>query len=414
MKKLLFNNIGYKLLAIVLAVLLWLVVVNITDYTVTVKIEDIPVEQLNSDVLEELDQIYDVVKGDTVDIYVKGRRSVVSNLTAKNFYAYADVSQMSITNSVQINVVARNKNIEDEIDIEYVDNIMQLSLEDKVTEQFPVKVKTEGNPADNYTVGESYATPNIITIEGPKSAIEKITDVVVEVSVSGARESLSASGSIILLDAYGEQIRNDKIILSQSEADINVNIYPIKTIDVIVNIKGTPADGYGISEIVYQPQTVDIAGDEEVIKNVDSIEINDISVSGLEESLQTTVNLNEYMPYGVVVAQSNPEIAITVDIEKLTSKKINIGSSDITFTGKKSDYTYDIETTDNIIVEVSGLENIISDLDAKTINPKVDCSDLAIGSHTVEIEFSEIDGVKYSVTGVVTVTVHSKSSESSN
>ena len=91
MKKLLFNNIGYKLLAIVLAVLLWLVVVNITDYTVTVKIEDIPVEQLNSDVLEELDQIYDVVKGDTVDIYVKGRRSVVSNLTAKNFYAYAGI-----------------------------------------------------------------------------------------------------------------------------------------------------------------------------------------------------------------------------------------------------------------------------------------------------------------------------------
>ncbi|MBP3195922.1 MAG: hypothetical protein J6N21_02835, partial [Butyrivibrio sp.] len=97
MKKRLFNNVGYKLLAIVFAILLWLVVVNITDYTITVKIEDIPVEQQNTDVLEELDQIYDVVKGDTVDIYVKGRRSVVSNLSANNFYAYADLSQMSIT-----------------------------------------------------------------------------------------------------------------------------------------------------------------------------------------------------------------------------------------------------------------------------------------------------------------------------
>ncbi|MBQ9278998.1 MAG: hypothetical protein IJ224_10240 [Lachnospiraceae bacterium] len=411
MKKLLFNNIGYKLLAIILAVLLWLVVVNITDYTVTVKIEDIPVEQLNSDALEELDQIYDVVKGDTVDIYVKGRRSVVSNLNAKNFYAYADLSQMSITNSVQINVVARNKNIEDEIDIEYVDNIMQLSLEDKVTEQFPVKVKTDGEPANNYAVGESFATPNIITIEGPKSAVEKITDVVVEVSINGARESITATGTILLLDAYGEQIKNDKIVLSQTEADVNVNIYPIKTIDVIVNIKGTPADGYGISEIVYQPQSVDIAGDEDVIKNVESIEINDISVSGLDESLQTTVNLNEYIPDGVVVAQSNPEIAITVDIEKLTSKKINISSTDITFTGKKSNYDYDIETTDNIIVEVSGLENIISELDVDAISPKVDCSDLTIGSHIMEIEFKEIDGVKYSVTGVVTVTVQNKNTE---
>ena len=125
MKKFFFNNIGYKLLAIIFAVLLWLVVVNITDYTITVKIEDIPVDQKNSDVLEDLDQVYEVVKGDTVDIYVKGRRSVVGNLTAKNFYAYADVTQMSITNSVQIYVEPRNKSLEDEISIEYADNIMQ-------------------------------------------------------------------------------------------------------------------------------------------------------------------------------------------------------------------------------------------------------------------------------------------------
>ncbi|MBQ9232809.1 MAG: hypothetical protein IJ167_02070 [Lachnospiraceae bacterium] len=408
MKKLLFNNIGYKLLAIIFAILLWLVVVNITDYTITVKIEDIPVEQQNSDVLEELDQLYDVVKGDTVDIYVKGRRSVVGNLTSKNFYAYADVSQMSITNSVQINVVARNKSIEDEIDIEYVDNIMQLSLEDKVTGQYPVKVVTSGEPAGNYAVGESYATPNIITIEGPKSAVEKITDVVVEVNIRGANTNLTATGNIILLDAYGEQINNDKIVLSQSEANVNVNIYPIKNIDVHVNIKGTPADGYGISDIVYQPQTVDIAGNADLLDSIESIEINDISVSGLEESLQTTINLNDYISDGVVIAQSNPEIAITVDIEKLTTKKINISSSDISFIGKKIGYNYETEMPDNIIVEVSGLENIISNLDVSSIKPVVDCSDMSVGTHTVELEFEEVDGVKYSVTGVITVTVQAK------
>ena len=36
MKKSLFHNFGYKLLAVVFAILLWLVVVNITDYTITV------------------------------------------------------------------------------------------------------------------------------------------------------------------------------------------------------------------------------------------------------------------------------------------------------------------------------------------------------------------------------------------
>ena len=411
MKNFIFKNFGYKILAIIFAILLWLVVINITDYTITVKIEDIPVEQLNTDVLDELDQVYDVVKGDTVDIYIKGRRSVVGNLSSKNFYAYADVSQMSITNSVQIYVTPRNKNIEDEISIEYVDNIMQLSLEDKVSEQFPVKVVTKGDPDSDYAVGEAYAMPNIVTIEGPKSAVDKITDVVVSININGAKDNISTVGDIEILDAYGEQIKNDKVTISQSSADINVNIYPIKTVGVFVNVKGTPADGYGISEVVYQPQTVDIAGEEEVLESIESIEVNDISVSGLNESLQTTVNLADYIPENAIVAQANSEIAITVDIEKLTSKTVNLTSSDISFTGKDSGYEYDIETTDNIIVEISGLENIISELEVKDIKPTVDCSELNTGSHTVEIKFEDIEGVKYSVTGVITVTVHIKDSE---
>lgn len=408
MKKSLFHNIGYKLLAIVFAILLWLVVVNITDYTVTVKIEDIPVEQLNTDVLEELDQVYDVVKGDTVDIYVKGRRSVVGNLTSKNFYAYADVSQMSITNSVQIYVVPRNKSIEDDISIEYVDNIMQLSLEDKVTEQFPVKAVTNGDPKSGYAVGEAIATPNIITIEGPKSAVDKITDVVVKIDTSDAYESLTAVSDIVLLDAYGEQIRNDKIAMSQNQADVTVNIYPVKTIDVYVDVKGTPADGYGISDVVYQPQTINIAGGEEALDRIESINISDLSVSGLNEDLQTTVDINDYLPDGVILAQSNSELAITVDIEKLTTKKINLSSSDISFTGKNNEYNYDFDMSDNIIVEVAGLESVIGELDADAIKPVVDCSDFKVGSHTATLEFKEIDGVKYTVTGVITVVVQIK------
>lgn len=411
MKKFFFHNVGYKLLAIIFAILLWLVVVNITDYTITVKIEDIPVEQKNSDVLEDLDQVYDVVKGDTVDIYVKGRRSVVGNLTAKNFYAYADVTQMSITNSVQIYVEPRNKSIEDEISIEYVDNIMQLSLEDRVKEQFPVKVDVEGEAANGYAIGETLATPNIVTIEGPKSAIEKITDVTVVVDVKGTDKNITAVGDILLLDAYGERVKNDKIQLSQTQADVVINVYPTKTVDIDVEIKGKPADEYAISDIVYQPQTVEIAGDENVINGIDKIEINDISVSGLEESLQTTVNLNDYIPEGAFLARPDSEIALTVTIEKLTTKKINLRGTDITLKNKKNDYEYEIESSDNIIVEASGLENLVSGLDTSAITPEIDCSDLGLGTHNATIEFKTIDGVKYNVVGVVKINVHTKNNE---
>ena len=95
-----FKNFGYKLLSVFFACLLWLVVMNTSDYQTTKEIDNIPVTQLNGDVLNELDKLYEVAKGDTVDIVVKGRRSVIGDLSASDFIATADLSEMSITNTV--------------------------------------------------------------------------------------------------------------------------------------------------------------------------------------------------------------------------------------------------------------------------------------------------------------------------
>ena len=103
-------NIGYVVGSIVLAFLLWLIVANISDAQTTREIINIPVTQLNGDVLEELDKVYDVASGDTVDIVIKGRRSLVETLGRDDFVATADLANMSITNAVPIEVSLKNSN----------------------------------------------------------------------------------------------------------------------------------------------------------------------------------------------------------------------------------------------------------------------------------------------------------------
>ena len=90
MKKKLIDNLSLKLVSVVLAIICWFVVMNISDYVMTVRIYDIPVEEINGEVLSGLDKVYDIVSGDTVDMIVKGRRSVVSKLEASDFVATAD------------------------------------------------------------------------------------------------------------------------------------------------------------------------------------------------------------------------------------------------------------------------------------------------------------------------------------
>ena len=315
MRSKILNNFWLKLLSVLLALILWLVVMNISDSTMTKKIKGIPVQQQNGSVLEELDQVYDVAKGDTVDIVVKGRRSVVEELEADDFIATADLSTMSITNTVQISVTPKSASVRDKVTVSCEDNVMRLNLEDKVSLQYSVKVKTFGSVKSGYSVCGYQTSPNIITVEGPKSAVEKVTEVVVSVDVSHEDESMDLDGTIVLYDAYGDVITNDKISVSQQTVKVHLDIYPTKEVPVKVDVKGVPKDGYTMTEVLYQPQTVDIAGLPEELENVQELVIDDIYISGMDSNLETTIDLKDYLPDDVYLANSSEDVVITVDIE---------------------------------------------------------------------------------------------------
>lgn len=409
MKKRLLNNIGLKIISIVLAIVFWFVVLNVSDYSMTVKIENIPVQQLNGEALEELDQVYDVASGDTVDIIVKGRRSVVTKLGKDDFVATADLSTMSITNTVQIFVKPKASSLDDEISISCVDNTMKLNLEDKVVTQFPIKVKTEGEPAGGYAVGEIEVKPNIVNVEGPKSAVDKITEVRATVSVSGFNTSCERETTIELYDAYGEVIHNDKLYVSQNNVKLNISVYPVKSVAVDVATIGTAGTGYDVAQVVYQPQTIQIAGPKEKIDKIASIKIDDLSVSGLTENFETMINVDNYLPEDVFVVGENKDIAVSVTIEKLESVTYDITVKDITLMSRNNKYTYEIVISDGYKVTASGLEDVMDGLDISAVKPGINCAELSAGTNNnVTLVLNEIDGITYETSGTITVIVKEK------
>ena len=395
LKELIFNNIGYKILAIAIAIILWLVVLNISDYSITVHVDGIPVERLNANVMDELDQVYDVVSGDTVDIIVKGKRSVVEGLNKDDFYAYADLSKMSITNSVQIFVVSRYEEGADNINITCVDNVMQLSLEDKVSKKFPISVKTKGEPAEGYAVGATSASPNMVKIEGPRSVVNRITDVAVKVGVGSVNSDIEQKADIIILDAYGDKIDNDKLVVKQSQADVTVNIYPTKTVPIYLNTKGKPEDGYSVVSTEYEPRSIKIAGPLEELNKIKSVNIDNVSVSGLDENLQTSVDLKEYLPDELIIADSNTTFAVNISIEKTVTKTINIEKKDVKLLNKINGYEYDVIVPNFSSVEIEGVNESIADIKVSDIEPSIDCEKLLPGRNKIELEFKAIDGIKY-------------------
>lgn len=399
------GHIGYKISAVLLAIVAWLAVANISDYQTTRQISNIPVTQINGDVLDELDQVYDVVSGDTVDIIVKGRRSVVGTLDKDDFTAIADLSTMSITDTVSISVEAKSNAVQSEINITCVDNTMKLNLEEKVTQQFPIKVVTTGSTKNGYAVSGTSSTPNIVKVEGPKSAVEKITEIRASVDVDKKYSSFETESELHIYDAYGEEITNDKITLDVASAKVSVEIYATKSVPIEVNLRGTPGDGYGVEGVVYQPQSVELVGPADALAKIETVDVDDVSVSGMTEDYQTDVDIRDYLPDGVSVVDIPPEITVNISITKLEDKKLTVTVNSFVLDKQVDGYQYEV-TINNFTITASGFADVVSKLTLDDVVPTIDCSGLPVGNHgNVTVTLKEIDGVTYTMSGTVSVNV---------
>ena len=102
-KQILFHNLSIKLLSIIVAAIVWLLIMNIDDPYKT-KSFVVPVQTTNEEALHSVNKVYEVVEGNTANVSVRGKRSVVDNLEADDISATADLSELSSVNAVAIQV----------------------------------------------------------------------------------------------------------------------------------------------------------------------------------------------------------------------------------------------------------------------------------------------------------------------
>ncbi|MBO5239123.1 MAG: hypothetical protein J6B50_10190 [Lachnospiraceae bacterium] len=398
MKEKLLKNWGLKIMAVLIAFVVWFLVANIEDYSITRTITGIPVEIMNEEAITGQDMVYEIVQGKTVDIKVEGRRSVVEKLTVDDFAATADLSELSITNSVQINVDAANAAIRKEINISVVDSMMKVEIEERGEQKLPISVVTVGDTQEGYAVVSAAATPNMVTITGAASKVKDIKTVRVEIDVEGLNTSISTRGELILLDADGEVIDTDKITTNISTVGVQVTIQKTKEVPIQILPAGNVAEGYSIAgDIEFQPTTVLIAGDEGRLRSIHEIVIDDIDVTDKNSDFETTVDITNYLPEDVVIADTTQEVAIKINIEKLVEKTMTIRLTDIEFEGQQDGFEYEIDDDEKLFtITMTGLKRDLDTLTVQMLEPSIDVSSFTgEGTYQTSVILKELENIQY-------------------
>lgn len=315
------NNTLLKVISLLIAAFLWLFVTNYHDPEVVLTVSNVQVKLLHTDILEEEGKVCTVL--DDTDVIpvvtVTAPRSVVDALESDNIVATADVEDMSGDGTVPIRLTT-NKYSDSISSITGSINSVKLSVEDEEKSTLTITASTTGETEDGYIIGSITMEQNQVQVTGPESKVDKVASAGVTVDVSGASSSISTNAEIHLYDADGLDIDlDDDLTLSVEKVMTSVEILQTKEVSVKIAVTGTPASGYQLSgDTAIEPSSVTIAGRRSAIEDVDSINIpsSELDVTGLDQSLVKTINITQYLPDGVTLADpdSDRNVKVTVDI----------------------------------------------------------------------------------------------------
>lgn len=412
MKIKLFDNLLLKILSLIAAIVLWLIVVNIDDAVGSRVFRNVPVTLINTDVITDQDQTYRIEEGtDVVDLTVYARRSVLNNLQVSDFTATADLQKdLRYDSMVKIEVsYAGNSSLIDRIE-QSRENIL-LSIEELVTEQFKVSVKTKGTLSEGMVVGSAVPQQTLLNISGPASVVERVKRVEAEVDITGITGTTVRSCSLKLMNSDGDAIDGTYLSYIGKDSDFNVTITMLntKTVGISFDVSDISPDGYGLGSITYRPETVVIAGTSADLRGIANISVPagvlnpDKGIGQIER----TVDISQYLPVNITIPnEDEKEIVVTMNIVPYVTANYSLSPDLFRYDNIREGLTLDVSESGPLEVPVDGLEAELAELTAENIQVNVDLTSYTRpGTYTVPVTVTVPDGFRVSQRVMMTLTL---------
>lgn len=408
MKKIIFNNIGLKILALLIAVIVWWVVMNIDDPLVKKTINGVSVELRNDDDLIDKGYIYEVESGNVIAITVWAPESVAKELKSSDFIAYADLSQLSpLTDTANITVECVKSDVKNDIkEITSKIQVVKLSIDNKQTAEVPVTTAIVGNPAENYVIGDISISQNKIEITGAASVIEKIVRAEIKYDVSNMMQPVNEMVTPVFYDENNNVVDTGAIQLSRNSLRLSVVINPTKWIGVTINPSVTVADDYKMVGYSLSFDQVKIAGTQESLANISAIDLpsDAIELTDVTESQDCVVNLANYLKASYKIVSGTTELTVHIDIEPMVVKSYIVRKNGIAVNNLGDGLEAQIEDS-YIEVKVKAIQEVHDSFNMDVLNPNIDLKGYGPGEYEVPVILSE-DLNNYILAGNVTIKVN--------
>ena len=406
------DNLSLKIMSVAIAIVVWLIVVNIDNpvgtnyYTIT------DVELINKEYVESSDTIGKMCmpeeNQDSVRVAITASKKIRDRIRLSDITAVADLQQAVSLGTdpvmVPITVTCSASGVLPS-DIKVTPQNLTVNLDEKETQEFVVNVsKGDTKPGKDYEVGSLTASPEKIRITGPKTLVNKIDKVNAAIALDGNTEDYTQEVNLTIYDknqeALSESEMNSLRIENNAKVVVTAKLWKIRTgVKIAAGYVGTPASGYQVGSVKTVPDTISVAGNTEDLEslsendNMITIPADRIDISGESKDVERKISLKNLLPDNVkLTSDSSEDVWVTVSILPVGSQEFNLPTKNIEVKNKPDNLQVTFETA-QIALRIRSESEDLADLNIdEDVKAEIDLKDKEVGNYKVPVKLSLPDG----------------------
>lgn len=274
-------------------------------------------------------------------------------------------------------------------------SIVRVSIEDLQRKEFTLTTKITGTPSDGFSVGEVKLDKTNVVVTGPVSVIGQISQIGVEIDVSGLDSNESGRAELKYFDANGNAfvISDNRVSKSFDNVGYSLVMLNGRTLALNFDVGGTAAQGYKFTGAESTTKSIQVRGQPEVLEGLDSITVpaSALSVEGATGDVNITVDIKNFLPANVT-AVGDTKVNVTLKVEALDKKSLTLTVNDLNIVGAKPGAATNI-VPEKITVVVSGLSANLESVTNADLKATLDVSEMNAGSNTGSLKFEPATGL---------------------
>ena len=311
------NKLLYIGLSLLIAVIFWFFVDSEQGHNTTQTYYNIPVEFIGeTDTLPSRGLMLTTGADATVDLELRGPRTVISDLSREDITLQVDLTSITATGtfSMTYDLLLPDEIPRSSVTTERASrSTITVTIEELFEKTVPVKVSVAGEVADGYIymAERMIAEPSELTLSGREEDVDQVVSAQVMLDLSGATSSVNQEFDYILLDGQGNEVIGENITVSSRRIEISAPVYLVKTLELTVDFTESPGSALEDLQDWYLGVTsIEVAGEAANLEGVDDILLATVDLSTLLSDTEMPLEIT--IPAGCVNISGITSTTLTI------------------------------------------------------------------------------------------------------